>query len=69
VQVYAFLRRFVVVGHDGEQRVGARLHRTLGELDRVMCVIAAGSGDDVLAGDCLLDRLDQLDLLVVAEAR
>jgi len=34
-----------------------------------MGVVAAGAGDDSLAGDGFLDGLDQLDLLVVAEGR
>jgi hypothetical protein len=69
VLVHALLRRFVVVGHDGEQGVGPCLHRSLRELDRVVSVVAAGTGNHAFAGDGLLDRFDQLDLLVVGEGR
>src|SRR5260370_6509722 len=35
----------------------------------MMGVVAAGSDHDVLARDCILDSPQQLDLLLIAEAR
>ena len=44
--VQAILHRLVVVGHDGEDGIGASGFRVLRQLDRMSRRIGSGSGDD-----------------------
>ena len=60
-------RRLVVVGRDGQERVGARLDRGTRERDRVVGVVGAGVRHDAGAPAHLLDEgVEQVDLLPVA---
>ena len=67
--VHALLRRLAVIGDDREQRVGAGIHRELRQLDRMMCVVAAGSRHDIVVRDRGLDHAHELDLLRVRQGR
>ena len=55
VEIHALLGRFVVIGHDDENRIGADVFGVLGVIDRFCGGVGTGSGDN---RDALVRRLN-----------